>query len=438
MKVSYAQNAEDVVLWRALGHVSDGFWVDIGAAWPVEDSVTKFFSERGWRGVNVEPNPALHAMLVADRERDVNLACAIADRNGTMSLQMVNDTGLSTLDGDLGGSYRRDGREVTSIEVPVFTLAELLSAHVPDGQEIHFLKIDVEGFEGPVIAGNDWTVRRPWVVVVEATRPTSQEVTVDWEPMVLGAGYHYVYGDGLNRYYVDDAHAELDDAFAWPPNVFDGFITAAHLAAEERACAQEVRAIEAEHRITVAEAEIERLRAELAWTRTEWDATSAKLDAVYATTMKAQRDLGHLTSEIAERDRTVAALLAGRQGLEQQLAALAADAAHHRSRATELEQHALNLERHIGAMYASTSWRFARPVRVLGLLRTDPKAVVARLLRRSRATTTTAVAGAAAPALGGTPNPSADADGGREQIGGAHAIEDQLERAARRDGQDGG
>jgi len=30
--ISYAQNYEDVMLWRALKDVSNGFWFDVGAA----------------------------------------------------------------------------------------------------------------------------------------------------------------------------------------------------------------------------------------------------------------------------------------------------------------------------------------------------------------------------------------------------------------------
>ena len=35
--ISYAQNNEDVLLWRALGHVRDGFYIDVGANDPVHD-----------------------------------------------------------------------------------------------------------------------------------------------------------------------------------------------------------------------------------------------------------------------------------------------------------------------------------------------------------------------------------------------------------------
>jgi len=54
--VSYAQNYEDVMLWRALKHIENGFYIDVGAAWPSEHSVTKLFYDEGWRGINIEPN----------------------------------------------------------------------------------------------------------------------------------------------------------------------------------------------------------------------------------------------------------------------------------------------------------------------------------------------------------------------------------------------
>jgi|SRR5262245_3315890 len=58
MVISYAQNFEDIILWRALKHVEKGFYIDIGAQDPVVDSVSLAFYEKGWRGVHVEPVPA--------------------------------------------------------------------------------------------------------------------------------------------------------------------------------------------------------------------------------------------------------------------------------------------------------------------------------------------------------------------------------------------
>src|SRR5262245_34491258 len=70
--VSYAQNLEDVMLWRALHHVDAGFYIDVGAWSPDVDSVTRAFSERGWRGINVEPSPHYFNQLVERRPADIN------------------------------------------------------------------------------------------------------------------------------------------------------------------------------------------------------------------------------------------------------------------------------------------------------------------------------------------------------------------------------
>ena len=40
---SYAQNFEDLMLYRALGHLERGFYIDIGAQHPKIDSVSKAF-----------------------------------------------------------------------------------------------------------------------------------------------------------------------------------------------------------------------------------------------------------------------------------------------------------------------------------------------------------------------------------------------------------
>ena len=41
--ISYAQHGEDVLLWRALSGVKNGFYIDVGAFHPINDSVTRAF-----------------------------------------------------------------------------------------------------------------------------------------------------------------------------------------------------------------------------------------------------------------------------------------------------------------------------------------------------------------------------------------------------------
>jgi FkbM family methyltransferase len=221
--VSYAQNYEDVMLWRALKHINVGFYVDVGACDPILDSVTQAFYERGWRGINIEPACSYYERLCAARPLDINLAVAVADTEGSLVFYEVPDTGLSTLDAEVAQKHRAAGGTVTEKELLVLTLDQIFEKYV--NGPIHFLKIDVEGFEKKVLYGLNLSHWRPWILVVEATIPNSSELNSDdWEPIVLASDYEMVYFDGLNRFYVAREHMALAERLKTPPNVFDDFI----------------------------------------------------------------------------------------------------------------------------------------------------------------------------------------------------------------------
>lgn len=221
--ISYAQNFEDVMLWRALKSVDAGFYIDVGANHPVCDSVTHAFYERGWRGVNIEPVRGLFDQLVQERKRDINICSVISSEIGTATFYEVVGTGLSTLDPDIAKGHERQGYMTQSYAVPVTTLSKVCEEH--DISVVHFMKVDVEGAELSVLQGMNFSRVKPWILVVEATRPNTQIPShVEWEPLVLRQGYSYVYFDGANRYYLSDEHLELRDAFIAPPNAFDAFV----------------------------------------------------------------------------------------------------------------------------------------------------------------------------------------------------------------------
>ncbi|MEO6809318.1 MAG: FkbM family methyltransferase, partial [Isosphaeraceae bacterium] len=142
--VSYAQNHEDVLLHRAFRDQAAGFYVDIGANDPVFHSVTKLFYDRGWSGLNVEPNPAVYRTLQEGRPRDVNLNIGVSDREGTLTFYEVPAIhGWSTFMPDLAERFRRQGLEVVERPVAVTTLVRLCERHVD--RTIDFLKVDAEG-----------------------------------------------------------------------------------------------------------------------------------------------------------------------------------------------------------------------------------------------------------------------------------------------------
>ncbi len=257
--VSYAQNGEDVLLWRALGSVVDGFYIDVGAGDPERDSVTEAFYQRGWHGINIEPLPALVSRLEEHRQRDINLLAAAGCRDGEQTLfDIPNVYGWATLDSKVAAGYRDRGLDVAELVVRVRTLASVCAEYVT--RPIHFLKIDVEGSESGVLRGMDFRKWRPWILVIEDALPDRRSsAATSWEPTLLSQEYRFVYHDGLNRYYVAEEHAELAPAIAIQPNVFDCFITAreaeierqrkaecqanAALRAASEACQSELRAV---------------------------------------------------------------------------------------------------------------------------------------------------------------------------------------------------
>lgn len=251
--ISYAQAKEDVLLWRALArrvHHDVGFWIDVGAYDPEIDSVTNEFSRHGWRGVNVEPVKEHYQRMAQGRPRDINIQAAASDHSGEVVFHEIVGHQLSTIEGKFADRHADQGMERRSYSVPAMTLTEICERYAPD--QIHFLKIDVEGHEGAVINGMDFTRFRPWILVIEAAEPNNLNAPTfdDWDGKVRAAGYNFVYTDKLNRYYVANEHPELVGSFLLPP---DDYV----LARDVRRIAElEAKLAEANNRI----AELERAR----------------------------------------------------------------------------------------------------------------------------------------------------------------------------------
>ena len=243
--ISYAQNFEDIMLWRALKDIENGFYIDVGANDPKVHSVTKAFYDRGWRGINIEPAEAFFRRLEEERPGDVNLRMVAAAGPGIATFYDIPDTGLSTTERDIADGHRRTGHEVIETQVESATLASICREHVKG--DVHFLKIDVEGGTLGVIQGLDLDQIRPWIILVEATRPMTQiEDYMAWEPLLTSKRYECVYHDGLNRFYVAQDRADIAGSFNAPPNVFDEFVLASTEEASMRAQQSEARADEAE------------------------------------------------------------------------------------------------------------------------------------------------------------------------------------------------
>ncbi len=356
--ISYAQNLEDVLLWRVLGHVNNGFYIDVGANDPEEHSVTKAFYDAGWSGISIEPLPSFHQAFLDQRPRDVNLAVAAGARNGELTLYDVPTVrGWASPEQSVAELHRSEGHEVAELTVPVRTLASVCEEHVQG--EIHFLKVDVEGFEGEVLRGMDFARWRPWVLVIEATLPNSRATNhASWEHLVTGQRYRFAWFDGLNRYYVAEEHAGLMAHFGIQPNVFDDYISH-HLDkawASSKALTQALRNTErhaadigqrADSAAREAAASLQALQHRADELQHRADELHDQLDGAWARAEKLAQEKMHADASIAVLQQAVAA---------------------EQANAEQLLAWAKSLEATVIATHASTSWKVTRPLRTVGYL----------------------------------------------------------------------
>ena len=243
-RISYAQNAEDIRVWRAFREMDQSTlsYVDVGANEPLHLSITAALHDLGWRGLLIEADPELAADLRVHRPDDTVEQVAAAAGEGELVFYRVPGTGLGTLDEAEARVAADRGFTIEEVHVRSRALDDILDEKALP--EIHFMTIDVEGAESVVLQG--LSRHRPWIMCIEAVLPGTTEPSHDaWEPALLERGYCFAAFDGVNRWYVAEEHRDLVDAVAIPFNAVDagehGWVVAEHAQANERADRAAVR-----------------------------------------------------------------------------------------------------------------------------------------------------------------------------------------------------
>lgn len=212
----FSQFYEDYILSYVFKDVAKGTYVDVGANDPDVASVTKYFYLKGWRGVNIEPNPEHVATLQKARPEDANIGVGISDAPATLQFYRFETraTGLSTFDRDIALRHQAAGFRFDELSIPVATLNDVLQKSDKVDGGFTFINVDVEGFEKKVLTGLDFKKYPPTVVMIEATAPLTEDPTHQhWESILYAAGYLFALDDGLNRYYLHPSQRGLLQRF---------------------------------------------------------------------------------------------------------------------------------------------------------------------------------------------------------------------------------
>jgi FkbM family methyltransferase len=224
MHLSYAQNMEDYHLDLIFAGQEAGTYVDVGGGHPVADNVSFYFYLKGWRGLVVEPQTTLADLYPHVRPRDHIESCLAGRAEGEIDFHVVERLhGFSSTVREHAAGASQFGASYHTIRKRVRPLSALIDA--AGLATIDFLKIDVEGAEGEVLAGIDFARHRPRLLLIEAMQPGSLAAAwAAWEPLLLQMSYQFAFFDRLNRFYVAEEARDLLPRFPAEPARWDGVL----------------------------------------------------------------------------------------------------------------------------------------------------------------------------------------------------------------------
>lgn len=162
-----SQCGEDLIIESIIPLKKDGLYVDVGANHPIKYSNTFLFKMKGWRGINIEPNPFRMKLFSIFRKSDVNLNIGIGVNESEMDFYIFDEHTLSTFDANSAEEFKKIGHKVKkTIKVNILPLRNILEKYC-DGKQIDILSIDTEGYDLEVLKSNDWDKFRPRFVIIE-------------------------------------------------------------------------------------------------------------------------------------------------------------------------------------------------------------------------------------------------------------------------------
>lgn len=165
----YGQDKEDKYAYeKFFNDVKSGTYLELGAHDGRHLSNTLFFSERGWKGVLIEPDTQLYPSLTVNRPDDVCVHTAIC--SNSTEVHFVEQGLTSGVFEFMSPGFIAQWHPTVNIDdLPVVQCAPLSAVLNREGMHhIDFFSLDVENAELEVLKTLDFSLVRFDVIVVEA------------------------------------------------------------------------------------------------------------------------------------------------------------------------------------------------------------------------------------------------------------------------------
>ena len=158
----FSQDGEEMFLKEFFANKKKGFYVAVGAYHPFLFSNTAWAYERGWNGINIEPNLEAYKKFTHIRNHDINLNCGISQKERISSYFEFEE-----------GAYNTFCKENVPNNTKLKKVSKIFTRRLDSifnehhVQKIDFMDIDVEGNELDVLCSNNWDLYRPQIILCE-------------------------------------------------------------------------------------------------------------------------------------------------------------------------------------------------------------------------------------------------------------------------------
>lgn len=149
----------------------NGFYLDLGCAWPEHFSNTAFLRKRGWRGLCVDASP----LYAQDWKGVETFICAVIGNGSPVGFEFADAPDLSRV--------KKDG-----ITMPTLRLDDLLGGW----PKVDVVSLDLEGSEFDALCTFPWESQTPKLIISEYnTHGIGEDFRV--RDMLIPVGYKAVH-----------------------------------------------------------------------------------------------------------------------------------------------------------------------------------------------------------------------------------------------------
>jgi FkbM family methyltransferase len=200
---AYSQHDEELIIRDFFQDSRDGFFVDVGCAWPKKDSNTYYLeAELGWSGIGIDALPEYAQPWHNKRRNSKFFNYAVTDHSGTFETFYRSELpGISALEPRKVFGGRKV--EAQGIRVPAITLTRLLDDN--GVRTIDLLSMDIERAEPLALAGFDIDRFKPRLACVEIHGEVEQQVLGYFASHGYERIERYRPYDGVNAYFTPKA-----------------------------------------------------------------------------------------------------------------------------------------------------------------------------------------------------------------------------------------